>query len=68
VVNAENIVELREVRTERTVGNRWLISEGLNDGDQLITEGLQFVKPGDEVKTVAAGNVSESAAAAGQEG
>ncbi len=68
VVNADNIVELREVRTERTVGNRWLISEGLNDGDRLITEGLQFVKPGAEVKVVPAGNVSEPAPAAGQEG
>ncbi|WP_339649930.1 efflux RND transporter periplasmic adaptor subunit [Halopseudomonas pelagia] len=68
VVNADNIVELREVRTERTVGNRWLISDGLNDGDQLITEGLQFVRPGAEVRVVPAGNVAEPASAAGQEG
>tara|TARA_R110001592_G_scaffold90050_2_gene264883 strand:+ start:8250 stop:9398 length:1149 start_codon:yes stop_codon:yes gene_type:complete len=68
VVNADNIVELREVRTERAVGNRWLISDGLNDGDQLITEGLQFVKPGAAVKTVPAKNVSAPASAADQEG
>ena len=68
VVNADNIVELREVRTERAVGNRWLISDGLNDGDQLITEGLQFVKPGATVKTVPAKNVSAPASAADQEG
>ncbi|WP_022962053.1 efflux RND transporter periplasmic adaptor subunit [Halopseudomonas pelagia] len=68
VVNADNIVELREVRTERTVGNHWLISDGLNDGDQLITEGLQFVRPGAEVRVVPAGNVAEPASAAGQEG
>ncbi len=68
VVNAENVVELRQVRTERTVGNRWLIREGLNDGDQLITEGLQFIKPGAEVKTVPAGNVAEPVPTAGQEG
>lgn len=68
VVNAENVVELRQVRTERTVGNRWLIREGLNDGDQLITEGLQFIKPGAEVKAVPAGNVAEPAPTAGQEG
>lgn len=68
VVNAENVVELRQVRTERTVGNRWLIREGLNDGDQLITEGLQFIKPGAEVKAVPAGNVAEPVPTAGQEG
>tara|TARA_R110000796_G_scaffold88164_1_gene189717 strand:+ start:33107 stop:34207 length:1101 start_codon:yes stop_codon:yes gene_type:complete len=68
IVNAENVVELRQVRTELTVGNRWLIREGLNDGDQLITEGLQFIKPGAEVKAVPAGNVAEPAPTAGQEG
>jgi len=68
VVNADNIVELREVRTERTVGNRWLISAGLNDGDRLITEGLQFVQPGAEVTVVPAGNVAAPAPTAGQEG
>jgi len=59
VVNAENKVEKREVETERTVGNRWLINSGLNDGDRLITEGLQFVKPGAEVSVAPATNVSE---------
>ncbi|WP_339845645.1 efflux RND transporter periplasmic adaptor subunit [uncultured Halopseudomonas sp.] len=68
IVNADNVVELREVRTERTVGNRWLISEGLDDGDRLITEGLQFVQPGAKVKPVPAGNVAEPASTAGQEG
>ncbi|GGC91103.1 efflux RND transporter periplasmic adaptor subunit [Halopseudomonas salina] len=68
VVNADDIVELREVRTERTVGNRWLISDGLNDGDRLITEGLQFVQPGVKVKAVPAGNVAEPVSTARQEG
>ncbi len=68
IVNTDNVVELREVRTERTVGNRWLISEGLDDGDRLITEGLQFVQPGAKVKPVPAGNVAEPASTAGQEG
>ena len=62
VVNAEDKVEVRNVVTERTVGNRWLISSGLNEGDRLITEGLQFVRPGASVKVEPAGNVSEPAA------
>ena len=57
VVNADNKVESRQVTTARTVGNRWLVSDGLVDGDRLITEGLQFIKPGDEVTPVPASNV-----------
>lgn len=60
VVNADNKVELRQVVASRTVGNRWLINEGLNAGDRLITEGLQFIKPGVEVKTVPANNVASA--------
>lgn len=57
VVNAQNRVEQRTVKTSRTVGNRWLISEGLQEGDQVITEGLQFVRPGVEVQVKPASNV-----------
>ncbi|MBA1276507.1 MULTISPECIES: efflux RND transporter periplasmic adaptor subunit [Pseudomonadaceae] len=60
VVNAENKVELRQVVASRTVGNRWLINEGLNAGDRLITEGLQFIQPGIEVKAVPASNVASA--------
>lgn len=58
VVSADNKVEVRQVKTERAIGNRWLIGEGLQEGDRLITEGLQFVKPGIEVRAVPAGNVA----------
>ena len=57
VVNQDNKVELRELKADRTIGNQWLINEGLHSGDRLITEGLQFVKPGDEVSVSAARNV-----------
>lgn len=60
VVNADNQVELRQVVASRTVGNRWLINEGLNAGDRLITEGLQFIRPGIEVKAVPASNVASA--------
>ena len=62
VVNDENKVESRDVVTERTVGNRWLISSGLNDGDRLITEGLQYIRAGASVNVEPAGNVAEPAA------
>ncbi len=57
VVNAENKVEVRTLKAERTAGSFWLVSEGLAPGDRLITEGLQFIKPGVEVQVQPASNV-----------
>ena len=57
VVNAENKVEQRVLKASRTVGSAWLVEDGLDEGDRLITEGLQFVQPGVEVKAVPPGNV-----------
>lgn len=66
VVNGENKVEQRVIKAERAVGNRWLVSEGLNPGDRLITEGLQFIRPGIEVQAVPASNVGENNGEAAQ--
>ncbi|WP_223520425.1 efflux RND transporter periplasmic adaptor subunit [Pseudomonas sp. GL-B-19] len=57
VVGPDNKVELRQLKANRTVGSQWLIEDGLKAGDRLITEGLQFVKPGIEVKATEATNV-----------
>jgi membrane fusion protein (multidrug efflux system) len=57
VVNAENKVEQRVLKADRTAGNAWLVEDGLKEGDRLITEGLQFVQPGAEVKAVPASNI-----------
>ena len=57
VVGADNKVELRQLKASRTVGSQWLIEDGLKAGDRLITEGLQYVKPGVEVKATEATNV-----------
>ncbi len=58
VVNAENKVEVRKLKAERTSGNFWIVNEGLTDGDRLITEGLQFIQPGATVDPYPAGNAS----------
>src|SRR5471032_2745643 len=58
VVGPDNKVELRQLKASRTVGSQWLIEDGLKAGDRLITEGLQFVKPGIEVKPTDATNVA----------
>ncbi|KAF1068325.1 MAG: Multidrug resistance protein MexA [Pseudomonas citronellolis] len=64
VLNGDNKVELRTIKTDRTVGANWLVSEGLNPGDRLITEGLQFVQPGGQAKAVPAKNVAPAGDAA----
>ena len=61
VVNQENKVELRQLKASRTLGSDWLIEEGLNPGDRLITEGLQYVRPGVEVKVSEATNIKKPA-------
>ncbi len=60
VVNQNNQVELRELQAERTTGNAWLINQGLQAGDRLIVEGLQFVKPGISVTVSEATNLPAS--------
>lgn len=52
VVTADNKVEPRVVRTDRAVGNKWIISDGLKAGEQVIIEGVQKVRPGAVVKPV----------------
>lgn len=49
VVNDQNKVELRLLKTDRTVGDQWLVTEGLKAGDKVIVEGVQKVQPGAEV-------------------
>jgi len=59
VVGEGDMVELRKLEATRTVGNRWLISSGLSEGDRLITEGVQFARPGMKVVPSEATNVAQ---------
>ena len=47
---------LRTVTTDRTVGDKWLVTSGLAVGDRVITEGLDRLKPGAAVRPVTAGS------------
>jgi membrane fusion protein, multidrug efflux system len=51
-VGAEEKVEPRPIKVARTVGDNWLVSEGLKAGDRVIVEGLQRARPGTPVKAV----------------
>jgi membrane fusion protein (multidrug efflux system) len=53
VIDADSKAVLRQVVTERTVGDRWLVSKGLAAGDHLIIEGLGHIQPGQRVRPVA---------------
>jgi len=49
VVGADNKVELRSLVTERAIGDKWLVTDGVKAGDRVIVEGVQFAKPGSTV-------------------
>ena len=49
-------VEPRTIKVVRTVGESWLVNEGLKAGDRVILEGLQKARPGTQVKTVPFGS------------
>ncbi|NMC18919.1 MAG: efflux RND transporter periplasmic adaptor subunit [Thermogutta sp.] len=52
VVNADGKVEQRALSTERAVGDQWLVSAGLVQGERVIVEGVQKVRPGVAVKAI----------------
>jgi len=51
-VNKEGKVEERVLTVSQSVGNNWLVSSGVSDGDRVIVEGSQFVRPGQDVDAV----------------
>ncbi|MFC3024289.1 efflux RND transporter periplasmic adaptor subunit [Vibrio zhugei] len=46
VVDDKNKVVDRIITTERMLGSNWIVTDGLKDGDQIITTGLQSIHPG----------------------
>jgi len=52
VVGKDNVVELRTLKTDRAIGDYWLLTDGLKASDKLILEGLQKIAPGDQVRVV----------------
>lgn len=67
VVNAQNKVELRVLKTDRAVGSDWLVLSGLKAGDRVIVQGLQKIQPGDVVHPVPA-NAPQQIAPGGDAG
>jgi membrane fusion protein (multidrug efflux system) len=60
-VGAEEKAEPRPIKVVRTVGDSWLVSDGLKTGDRVILEGLQKARPGTQVKAVPFGSAPTAA-------
>lgn len=54
VVDKAGTVERRALVTDRSIGDSWLVSEGLAPGEMVIVDGMQRVRPGVPVKPVPA--------------
>jgi membrane fusion protein, multidrug efflux system len=52
VVDAAGKVAPKMITVDRAIGDRWLVTSGLVDGDTVIVDGLQRIQPGLAVKAV----------------
>jgi membrane fusion protein (multidrug efflux system) len=50
ILGANNMAEVRVLKISRSVGNQWLVTEGLKPGEKLIVTNLQKVRPGAPTK------------------
>lgn len=66
VVGAGNKAEIRTVKMGPRFGELWVVKEGLKEGETVVVEGLQQVKPGGEVKPTPI-DAAKAAAAAPEE-
>ena len=52
LVGADGKVEARVIKIGQAIGNKWVVTDGLKAGEQVIVEGLQKVQPGMMAKPV----------------
>jgi RND family efflux transporter MFP subunit len=50
VVDSENVANVRQITIGKAVGAMWAVESGLAEGEQVIVEGIQKVKPGEPVQ------------------
>ncbi|MBI5006298.1 MAG: efflux RND transporter periplasmic adaptor subunit [Nitrosomonadales bacterium] len=63
LVDREGKVAPRPVKTGQMVGGDFIVTEGLQIGDQVIVNGVQKARPGSQVKPVPLGQADNAAAA-----
>lgn len=49
VVSPEKIIEQRSVTTGEFNDGKWLVTDGLRTGEQVVVKGIQKINPGDKV-------------------
>lgn len=54
IVDASGKVALRMLTLDRAIGDQWLVTAGLANGDRVVVEGMQKVRAGVAVREVAA--------------
>ena len=64
VVGKDDKVEVRQVKVSRSLGDKWLVEDGLKAGDKVIVEGLQKIQPGMPVQATEMGAAPATPAAA----
>ncbi|MDT8317720.1 MAG: efflux RND transporter periplasmic adaptor subunit [bacterium] len=67
IVGEGEKVEPRIIKVSRTIGDKWLVTEGLKAGDRVIIEGLQRARPGTVVKAFPVGVPPETQPAVTQQ-
>ncbi|WP_312132901.1 efflux RND transporter periplasmic adaptor subunit, partial [Leclercia sp.] len=65
VIGAEDKVEVRQIKATQAIGDKWLVTDGLKDGDRVIITGLQKVRPGAKVKAQEVTSDNQQQASAG---
>lgn len=59
VVTKDNKAAVRPVQVAQTVGDKWLVTGGLQTGEKVIVEGLQKIRPDAPVKPAIMGAAAE---------
>lgn len=54
VVDAKGFARLKVLKVSRAIGDKWLVTDGLKQGDRVIVEGLQKAQPDTPVHAVPA--------------
>ena len=57
VIGPDNKAEMRMIRAERSIGNFLLVDEGINAGERVVAEGLQYLTKGVSVKPIPVKNI-----------
>jgi membrane fusion protein (multidrug efflux system) len=52
VVGSDGKLQIRQITASRTIGQNWLVTQGLRAGDKVVVEGGQSLRPGTPVKAV----------------